>query len=143
MSRRVRRMRWMPCMRAGRSWPRRLGKYLVAEKPSRCEGLFVLCGEGFVCRRPVEAGYGEILQAEVDAELGSVMNEVVEKHSAIEEHLWGGHDDLVAEAHGPDLLEVFVGHGGESLTEAGAALLETVEKILTVPEGEVGPLVRG
>lgn len=76
-------------------------------------GTRVLCLERFVGGGAVETGDGEVVEAEVDAQLGSVVDEVVEEHEA--EGLGAGElrDDVFAVGELPDHGEVFIGGGGE------------------------------
>src|ERR1700761_8742537 len=76
------------------------------------EKLLVL--HGFVGGGAVEAGDGEVVEAEVDAELGDVVDHVVEEEAA--EHGGAG---VVAEGEAPGFFEGFVA----GVDERAAALL--------------------
>ena len=74
----------------------------------RVEGGGLLRSEGFVGGGAVEAGDRDVVEAKVDAELGDVVDHVVEEEAA--EHGGAGSvgDDLGAEAEAPVLHQGFV-----------------------------------
>src|SRR6185437_7791065 len=89
----------------------------------------LLGAERFVGGGAVEAGDGDVVEAEVDAELGDVVDHVVEEEAA--EHGGAGSvaDELGAEAEAPGLHQGFVA----GVDEGSAAFLRTV-----VERGEGG-----
>src|SRR5580658_467408 len=86
--------------------PKKSGTERETKASGHLEAL--LSTEGFVGGGAVEAGDGDVVEAEVDAELGDVVNHVVEEEAA--EHGGSGFfaDELLAEAEAPGLLEGFV-----------------------------------
>ena len=73
----------------------------------------LLWGPLFVGGGAVEGGDGDLVEAEVDAELGDVVDHVVEEHGAEGEGAWAVEDDLLAPGELPVGGEVLVGRGGE------------------------------
>src|ERR1700753_3851692 len=84
------------------------------------EKLLVL--EGLVGGGRVEAGDGDVVEAEVDAELGDVVDHVVEEEAAEHGGAGGFGDDLRAEAEAPGFFEGLVA----GVDEGVAALLRGV-----------------
>jgi len=82
----------------------------------------------------VERGYGDVVEAEVDAELCSVMDEVVEAHLAEGKRARTVRDDLVAEAELPWSDELLVAGGREGSPAFRGGFVDLFEGVL--PGGE-------
>src|ERR1700761_2087401 len=89
------------------------------------EKLLVL--EGLVGRGAVEAGDGDVVEAEVDAELGDVGGHVVEEEAA--EHGGAGcfGNDLRAEAEAPGFFEGFIAGVDEGVAAFVGGVIERAE----------------
>ena len=57
--------------------------------------------EGLVGGRTVEAGHRDIQQAQVDGQLAAMVDEVIEKHGAVEQHTRGVDNHAVAKGELP------------------------------------------
>ena len=64
----------------------------------------------------IEGGYGDVVEAKIDAELRGMVDEVVEEHLAVGERTGAVGDDLVTVAELPLGIEGGVGGIDEGLT---------------------------
>jgi hypothetical protein len=97
----------------------------------------------FVGGWAVESGDWDFVEAEVDAELAAVVDEVVEEHGAIEDGSGALGDRLFAPAYLPVSLQVFVAGGLEGVAGFGAGFLEFGEELLSALEDHRGEFMVG
>ena len=67
----------------------------------------------------IERRYRKVVQPEIDAELGTVMDLMVEKHGTEQQRARSIRDDLVAEGHRPVLFEVRIGLPNKLIAQLG------------------------
>ena len=76
----------------------------IADFPFAADWWCWLEAHSVVCGGAVERGNGLIVEAEVDAQLSAMVDEMVEEHGSVEDRTRGVGDDLVAPRHLPVLL---------------------------------------
>ena len=91
----------------------------------------------------VEGGDWDVVEAEIDAELRGVVDEVVEEHLAEGERAWAVGDDLLAVAELPRCRESFVGGCGDCVTAGCCTFVEFIEAGLTGFKDKGGLRARG
>src|ERR1700761_9269900 len=99
--------------------------------------------EGLVGRGAVEAGDGDVVETEVDAELGDVVDHVVEEEAAEHGGARGFGDDLRAEAEAPGFLEGLVAGVDEGVAAFLRGVIECGEGRAAAPPFERGLRARG
>ena len=82
---------------------------------------------GLVGRRSVNGGYGDAVQAQVDAELGAMVDKVIEEHLPVSQEPRSLKNGLTLESEDPVLLPGFVGCVDERLADLGHALVEYLD----------------
>ena len=93
--------------------------------------LLLAGAERLVGGGAVEAGDGDVVEAQVDAELGAVVDQVVEEHVAVGERARAVGDDVVAEGELPGLGQLCVGERGKG----GAGLAAAASKVARAARG--------
>lgn len=79
----------------------------------------------------VERWDGQVVEAEVDAELGAVVDQVVEEHAAVGGGTGLVGDDRISEAELPGLLEVGIAGFGECGSGFGGKGIEGLKQLFT------------
>src|SRR5581483_9585151 len=101
---------------------------LACDKSAREDGTTgefrLFGGPLFVGGGAVEGGHREVVEAEVDAELGDVVDHVVEEEAAEHGGARAFADELLAEAEAPGSHEGFVGGGGQRGAALGSGVVE-------------------
>jgi hypothetical protein len=104
-------------------------------RPQRMGGAAILLwGPLLVGGRAVEGGDGDVVEAEIDAELRSVVDEMVEAQTAEAERAGIVGDDLVAVAKLPRSGEVLVAGGRQGGAAFGGTFVELLESVLACRE---------
>src|SRR6266436_5365722 len=88
-------------------------------------GVVLFVGAGAVKPRD-----GDIQQAEVDAELGAVVNQMVHHHAANTGYAWHGEDLLTTGEQLPTLEHFLIAHGSERGARLRGFLVEHGKNIL-------------
>src|SRR5262245_17657154 len=83
----------------------------------------------FVARRPVHPGNRDVVESEVDEQMGAVMDQVVEDHRADHGGAWQGEDQLAGLLQRPGAAHVRVLDLGERLARGRDVAVEELEDL--------------
>ena len=103
-------------------------------------GLVVGPELGLVGGWAIHAGDGDIHEAQVDRELGAMVDEVVEDDGAQDLLAGHGHDGFAGPLHGPYGEQLLVGCGGQGGVGVGDILVEALEQLRASSRLEWGEL---
>jgi hypothetical protein len=96
-----------------------------------------LKSDGLVCGGAVEAWNRQFEKSEIDTELGTVVNQVIEKHGSVEEHAWAIDEDTVSEGQLPMGCQVSVSSHFKLLASFGGRAIKFSEQVSGGLEGKV------
>src|SRR6185437_16481794 len=98
---------------------------------------------GIVCGWPVERRHRDIVEPKIDTQLGAVMNQVVEEHTAIGRGARHVSNQLIAEGELPVFLKMLIAGGGKICPGLGSECIELGEQLLARLEDQRWPLAGG